>query len=504
MNIIGTLLKNALQVSQLINQSKSPRQAQIEQLKKLLSNAADTAFGKYYGFSRILESKEVMEVYKHEVPIHHYSDMSPWWHQQQKYPDITWPGMPDYYALSSGTTGKKSKKIPVTDEMLRSFRMVSLSQISSLSNFNLPPDLFTKQLLAISSSSNLSIHRNHLEGEISGINVSNVPDWFDYFYKPGGSIAQIDDWDNRLKAIVQAAPHWDIGALAGIPSWVLLVLKAIKERYQLNHIHEIWPNLKIYTTGGVAFESYKSSFDALFDQPVIYMDTYLASEGYFAFNARPDTSAMELALQHGIYFEFIPFNDQGFNKTGQLIDTPKTVTIDEVELDKEYALLISTPAGAYRYLIGDLIKFTNLTPHEIRITGRTKYFINVVGSQLSEEKLNSAVQQLSKLLDCKINEFTVAALQNSNGDYYHQWILGSEQSIDTENCTAILDQLLQEMNKNYRVARNKALKYISVLQVNKSDFYDWLETTKKKGGQIKVPKVMSEHNMKDFLRFLDV
>lgn len=503
MAIIGTLLKKAIEISQAFEDDRAPIARQKDQLRQLISSAKETAFGKYYGFSTLLEAEHLVKAFQDAVPIASYNDMKHWWEQQQKYPDITWPGSPDYFALSSGTTGKKSKRIPVTDEMLQSFRSVSMAQIGSLSKYDLPPAFFEKQLLALGSSTDLKAFRGHLEGEISGINASNAPDWADYFYKPGQDIAEIGDWDERLEAIVQEAPNWDIGALAGIPSWVLLMLKAIVEHYDLASIHEIWPDLRIYTTGGVAFEPYRESFEKLFSKPVIYMDTYLASEGYFAFCARPGTDAMQLALQHGIFYEFIPFDQDGFDETGNLLDDPKVLTIDQVEVDKDYALIVSTPAGAFRYMIGDTVKFSDLEHSEIVISGRTKYFLNVVGSQLSEEKLNQAISQLSQDLAVEINEFSVAALQDADEQYYHQWLIGSNGEFDEKKAQALLDDYLKDLNKNYRVARSKALKYIQVKQLDKSEFYEWLESKKKKGGQIKVPKVMSAEKMKDFLQYLE-
>ncbi|MCB0644554.1 MAG: GH3 auxin-responsive promoter family protein, partial [Phaeodactylibacter sp.] len=279
MVLIGELIKRAIQVTQLSFTDSSAAEQQDKQLQQLLSKASETAFGRYYGFGQILKSDDRIAAYQRQVPIFDYNNMRPWWEQQQLYPDITWPGQPDYFALSSGTTGKESKRIPVTDDMLQSFRAVSMAQVGSLNNFDLPAAFFQRQLLALGSSTDLQERKGHLEGEISGINASNAPDWFDFFYKPGKEIVGINDWDARIEAIAEAAPDWDIGALAGIPSWVLMMLQAVMERHKLSSIHDLWPGLQVYTTGGVAFEPYRESFEALFSKPVFYMDTYLASEG---------------------------------------------------------------------------------------------------------------------------------------------------------------------------------------------------------------------------------
>ncbi len=480
--------------------------AQQEQLRSLLDKAKDTSFGLYYNFRAILAADDPQQAYRERVPIHDYHQLEErWWQQQQRNPDITWPGIPKYFALSSGTTGKKSKRIPVTDDMLSTNQAVGRAQVECLANFDLPADFYEKEILMLSSSADLNERNGHLEGEISGINVSNMPGYLESYYRPGIEIAQIDDWDERLAAIIAAAPSWDIGAMAGIPSWVQIMLKSIIDHYQLKNIHEIWPNLMVYTTGGVAFEPYRKSLERLFAHPLIYMDTYLASEGFFAFNARPDTSAMRLAVEHNMYYEFIPFDETGFDETGTLLKKPHSLSFSEVEEGKDYALLITTCAGAWRYMIGDTIKFTDLSRQEIVITGRTKYFLNVVGSQLSEEKINAAIKQLCDTTDTTIKEFSVAAIRDEQGDYIHQWVLGIESGqLAEEEAAGQLDTILKSLNKNYKVARSKALKGIRVKVVPVDHIYDWLETSKKKGGQIKNPKVIKEDKMLELLEHLEL
>lgn len=504
MSIIGNVIKTAIEIkSTLTPEVKDAYEAQQAQLLQLLSKASSTSFGLFYNFDEILKSENPIETFQKNVPIHDYDLMhNDWWHQQQDKPNITWPGQPKYFALSSGTTGKESKRIPVTDEMLACFRSVGIAQVESLAKFDFPADFFEKDVLMLSSSADLERHKNHLEGEISGINTSNLPSWFNGFYKPGLEIASIADWDERVAAIAQAAPEWDIVAIAGIPSWVQMMLEQVIATHKLQNIHEIWPNLRVYASGGVAFEPYRESLERLLGHPLIYMDTYLASEGFFAFTARPDTLNMKLALRHGIFFEFIPFDERGFDETGTLLEEPQVLSIEEVELDQDYALLVSTPAGAWRYMIGDTVKFTDLESYEIRISGRTKYFLNVVGSQLSEEKINAAVQELARNWHTDINEFAVAAVKNAEGDYIHQWVLGTNAGIDPATAAPQLDEILQNLNKNYQVARNKALKGVRVLTIPSQKLYDWLALRKKKGGQIKLPKVMKTEMMEDLLDFL--
>jgi hypothetical protein len=504
MPFIGPIIKQAISIKRLISSSEmDAAKAQEEQLANLLNKAVHTAFGKYYGFKEILNASDKLSPFQEQVPIHHYDDIGKsWWAQQQKYPDITWPGRPSYFALSSGTTGKESKRIPVTEDMLASFRQVGLSQIEHLANFDLPSDFFEKDILLLSSSANLEKRKDHLEGEISGINSSNIPSWFERFYKPGMEIARMDDWEDRVSYIAKEAPNWDVGAIAGIPPWVKMMLERIIEEHQLNNIHELWPDLQLYASGGVAFAPYRDAFNELMEHPIHYTDTYLASEGFFAFTARPDTMNMQLAVNHGMFYEFIPFDDSSFDEMGNLKEEPVCLTIDQVEADKEYALLVSTPAGAWRYMIGDLIKFTDIDRYEIVLSGRTKYFLNVAGSQLSEEKINKGIGELAAKLSVNINEYAVAAVKDGDGEIYHQWVLGTKDQADEEKAVGLLDDIFKDLNKNYKVARTKALKDVQVKILHTDQIYDWLEKTKKKGGQIKMPKVMKEEKMKDLLSFI--
>lgn len=503
MAILGQIIKSAIELgSRLNNENLSPAQIQEKQLQKLLQKAKNTAFGLYYGFEQLLEEEDIIDAYKKRVPIFDYQKIhQSWWKQQQILPNISWQGKPSYFALSSGTTGKKSKRIPVTNDMLSSFRAVGVSQALSLSNFDLPTELFEKEVLLLSSSANLNEHNNgHLEGEISGINSSNLPPWFGGFYRPGKEIAMIDDWDRRVEEIAKEAPNWDIGAIAGIPSWVSMMLETIIEKHQLETIHDIWPNLTLYLSGGVAFAPYRKTFEKLTKTPLTYLDTYLASEGFFAYTARPDTMNMKLAINHDIFYEFIPFDENGFDVMGNLLEDPKVLSIDQVEENKDYAMLISTPAGTWRYMIGDTIQFTDLEAMEMRISGRTKYFLNVVGSQLSEDKMNSAIEAIEQELNIDIKEFSVAALQNEQDEFYHQWVLGTNAK-NEETIKEKLDATLKDLNKNYGVARNKSLKDVKVLTLPSELIYDWLERKKKKGGQIKMPKIMKPEMMQELLDF---
>src|SRR5690606_28533053 len=385
MAFVGSIIKGLIDLRDKIVTEPEAEEAQLEVLKKLLDKAKDTAFGKEYDFKSILEADDIPKAFAEKVPYFDYNKINEqWWSRMHNGEEnITWPGKPPYFALSSGTTGKTSKRIPVTEDMVEAIRQTGIKQVGALANFDLPSDFFEKEIMMLGSSTDLKAEGDHMEGEISGISASNIPSWFRGYYKPGVEIAQIEDWDTRVKKIAENARNWDIGALSGIPSWIELMLKEVIKYHEVTNIHEVWPNLQVYTSGGVAFEPYEKSFNALLAFPLTIIDTYLASEGFLAYQQRPETNSMKLVLDNGIYFEFVPFKAEYVNEDGSITDDAPVIPISEVKEDEDYILLISTVSGAWRYLIGDTIKFTDVERHEIRITGRTKFFLNVVGSQLS-------------------------------------------------------------------------------------------------------------------------
>ncbi|EWH14392.1 GH3 auxin-responsive promoter [Cellulophaga geojensis KL-A] len=503
MAIIGNIIKGIIHASDIISVEYNAAAEQRAVLKNLLRTAEHTKFGKHYSFTEILNSNNPEKTFSAKVPFSDYNQItSNWWQYVQKGEEnITWPNSPDYFALSSGTTGKTSKRIPVTDDMVKAIRNAGIQQVLALKNFDLPADFFEKEIMMLGSSTDLEEHNNALEGEISGISASNIPFWFQNYYKPGKEIAQIADWDKRVQRIAEKASEWDIGALSGIPSWMELMLQKVIEYNNLNNIHEIWPNLQVYTSGGVAFGPYKKSFNALLGKPITVIDTYLASEGFIAFQQRPETDAMKLVTDNGIYFEFVPFSPDYIKPDGSLVQNAPALTISEVELNQDYVLILSSVAGAWRYIIGDTIEFTDIERAEIKITGRTKFFLNTVGSQLSVNKLNDAVQHLEKHFDIEIQEYTLCA-NRINDDFYHCWYLGTNAKLSTTKLANELDDFLMNANKNYKVARSKALEGIKVSTVLPSVFHEWSGSNKKKGGQVKMERVMGQERFKDWEDFV--
>lgn len=503
MAIIGSIIKGLINLHDKVTTDPNPKEAQQRVLKTLLETAKDTAFGKYYEFDEILESTNYEVLFAKNVPYFDYHKIElEWWqklHDGQS--DVTWPGRPPYFALSSGTTGKSSKRIPVTEAMMEAIKSAGIQQVAALSNFDLPTEFFEKEIMMLGSSTDLEVDGDHQKGEISGISASNIPFWFKGYYKPGETISKIDNWDKRVQKIAENAKNWDIGALSGIPSWMELMLKKVIAYHKVETIHDIWPNLRVFTSGGVAFDPYEKSFNALLGHPITIIDTYLASEGFIAFQQRPETNAMKLVIDNGIYFEFVPFKPEYINPDGSITKDAPAFTLSDVKKGEAYILIISTAAGAWRYLIGDTIEFTDVDKYEIRITGRTKFFLNVVGSQLSVNKMNDALREIEQQFDCKIPEFTLAAVR-IKGEFYHSWYLATESKLDHDKLASALDDALKNANNNYKVARSKALKGVKVSTISPKIFQEWSAKNKKKGGQVKMEKVMDEDKFSDWEAFV--
>ncbi len=502
MPILGSIIKGLIDFRDSITTEPDALEAQEKVLRNLLKKARDTAFGQHYGFEEILESEDIRRSFSEKLPYFDYNRINEeWWgkyHQGEE--NVTGPGKPPYFALSSGTTGKESKKIPVTDDMVEAIRQTGIKQVGSLANYDLPSDFFEKEIMMLGSSTGLEEIEDHQEGEISGISASNIPFWFRNFYKPGAEIAQIEDWDEKVQKIAEEAKNWDIGAITGIPSWTELMIKKILEHHKVDNIHQIWPNLMVYSSGGVAFGTYEKSFNELLAHPVIVIDTYLASEGFLAFQSRPETSAMKLVLDNGIYFEFVPFKPEYINEDGSLKPEAPCIPLEQVQENEEYVLIISTVAGAWRYIIGDTIKFTDVDRKEIEITGRTKFFLNVVGEQLSVNKMTEAVQELEEKFNIKVPEFTISVIRKEDS-FYHKWYLGTEGEAENKKLAEGLDEILKG-NRSYRSARGKALKGVEVVSIPPDIFYEWNAKNKKKGGQVKMEKVMRPEKFEEWEDFV--
>jgi len=494
MPILGSVIKRAIELRSkmpAIFQTRNADRAQKKELKKLLRKASSTAFGEYYGFYGILKSSDPIARFKETVPIHDYNTIfRDWWYRTLNgEPYVCWPGKVKYFALSSGTSGASSKQIPVTGTMLRAIKKTSVKQIFSLARYNFPKSFYEKGILMLGGSTHLQYNGTYFEGDLSGITTKNIPFWFQHFYKPGKRISKERDWPTKLNEIVAKAKDWDIGVIAGVPAWWQILLEKIIDHYQLKHIHEIWPNLSIFVHGGVSFGPYVRGFEKLLGKPLTYIETYLASEGFIAFQSRPDTEGMQLSLDNGLFFEFIPFDSDHFDAQGNLREGVTTLSISEVGEGKEYALLISSCAGAWRYIIGDVIKFTDLKRNEVVITGRTTHFLNLCGEHMSVENMNMAVKMAEDQLNIEIREFTVAGVDHGSM-FAHKWFIGTDNKVEPEVLKTKIDENLKILNDDYRVERIAAIKDVIVQVLPSKVFYDWMRMKGKEGAQNKFPRVL--------------
>jgi GH3 auxin-responsive promoter len=509
MAILGTLLKKGIKLRENLEQEyTSPFELQKKELKELMITASQTEFGKYYDFQRILEQfrrghKDFYSAYKASVPIHDYNRIyKDWWQLALRgAKNICWPGRVKYFALSSGTSEASSKHIPVTKEMTKAIQRTSVRQIISLSKYDLPPEVFESGILMIGGSTHLNKKGSFFEGDLSGIQAARLPFWFQHFYKPGKKIASNRNWENKLDEIVKNAKGWDIGIVVGVPAWIQILLERIIEHYGVNHIHEIWPNLLIYVHGGVSMDPYRKGFEKLLSRPIYYIETYLASEGFIAYQALPKRKSMRLVLNNGIFYEFIPFDEKNFLPSGEIKPDAETLLIDEVEEGKEYALLLSSCAGAWRYLIGDVIKFVSIEESEIIITGRTKHFLSLCGEHLSVDNMNKAIELVSNELNITIPEFAVAGIPHQTL-FAHRWFIGTDDEADAAKLKERIDHHLKVLNDDYAVERSAALRdvFVDVLPLKK--FYDWMESKGKVGGQNKFPRVMKNAQLEEWIKFI--
>jgi hypothetical protein len=486
-------------------QTNSPKRQQIKVLRKLLKKARFTEFGQHFRFDEILLAKHPGKAFQRSVEVYDYSKIhSQWWHKTlQGYSDVCWPGKIKYYALSSGTSEASSKFIPVTNDLLRGNRIVMIKQLLSLRTYHdLPVKSIGKGWLMIGGSTDLQKGPGYYSGDLSGITAKKVPFWFTPFYKPGKKIAKTKEWDKKISLVVEEAKNWDIGFVVGVPAWIQLCMEKIIERHGLNSIHDIWPDLAFFVHGGVSFEPYKKGFEKLLGKPLIYIETYLASEGFLAYQDRQNVTGMKLVLNEHIFFEFVPFDEKNFDGDGNIVNDPEALMIHEVEEGKDYALLISTSAGAWRYLIGDTIRFTDKERCEIIITGRTKHYLSLVGEHLSVENMNRAIQMVSDQLNISIPEFTVAGVPH--GLFFaHHWFLACDDHADPVIVRSRLDESLKKLNDDYAVERASALKEVIVTVLRESDFLSFMEQKGKLGGQHKFPRVMKGKMLEEWLAFVE-
>lgn len=482
-----------------------PRRQQIRVLKKLLKKARFTEFGQRYRFDEILLHRHPGKKFQELVPVHDYNKIyDEWWVKTlDGVPDVAWPGKIKYYALSSGTSEAASKYIPVTRDMLRSNTVNYFRQLISLMRYEeANKKAMTKGFLMLGGATDLKKGKaGWYAGDLSGILARKRPFWFQTFYKPGGRIAAMSDWNQKLNEIVEHAKEWDIGYIVGVPAWCQMCMEMVIEHYQVKNIHEIWPNFSFFVHGGVAFEPYKKGFEKLLGKPIVYIENYLSSEGFIGYKTREQARGMQLILNNNIFFEFVPFDDKNFDADGHIVPNPEALMIHEVEEGREYALLMSTNSGAWRYLIGDTVKFVDLAHSELVITGRTKHFLSLTGEHLSVDNMNKAIEKVSEEFNISVPEYTVVGFPYQNY-FAHRWYIGTNDTVDAEAVRRRIDEHLRALNDDYATERDSALKEVFLEVLPEERFLAFMEQKGKLGSQHKFPRVMKGKMLDDWQRFL--
>jgi hypothetical protein len=502
MPIIGKLIQRSTAISFKRISRKSPDyKQQLEALRQNIEVAKKTKFGLAHHFTSLLQRTDFVSRYQQQVPITEYDTYYTEWLEAAIIgaKDHIWPGRIKYYALSSGTTGAPSKRIPVTTEMIRSFQRVSLRQFSVLHELNLSDSFYGSKVLAVGGSTKLKKVGTHFEGDLSGILKKHTSLIAAPFAKPNKKITHLKDWKAKLPLMVEQAPKWNIGIMAGIPSWCVLLLEEIVRHYQLKNIHEIWPNFKVYVHGGVYMDPFVERLKKVCGEPVILLDTYLASEGYFGYQISPKRKGMKLLLNNSIFFEFIPFNATYFTESGELKNKHLAYTISEVKPNVDYAMVISTNAGLWRYMLGDLVRFVDTSTQEIIISGRIKQYLSICGEHLTLDNINQAMVQVSNAHGLSFSEYTIFADESS---YQHCWFIGCDDVEASSTIISEIDEKLQVVNDDYAYVRKHNMPAPSLKILPTKVFYDYLESINKLGAQNKIPRVMNKNQAAQWTQFL--
>lgn len=474
---------------------KYPNDVQKELLYNLIEFAQDTEIGKKYDFASIKFYKDFAK----NVPIQQYESIEPLIERSRKgEQNIFWPTHIRWFAKSSGTTNSKSKFIPVSYEALEDCHFNAGKDMLCLYfNNNEDAQLFTGKGLRLGGSSAVYQDNNSYFGDLSAIIIENLPFWADYSSAPKQETALMSEWESKIKAIIDETIHEDITSLVGVPSWMLMLLNKVLEKTGKNNILEVWPNLEVYFHGGVNFNPYREQFKQLIPKKNFkYYEIYNASEGFFAIQDVNNSLDLLLMLDYGIFYEFIPMDK--FNGENSI-----AIPLSKVELHKNYAMVITTNGGLWRYLIGDTVEFTSLSPYRIRITGRTKHFINVFGEELMVENVEKAMQHACLLTGALVIDYTVAPIfMNIDSKGGHEWMIEfKKQPENIEYFTELLDNALKSVNSDYEAKRYRNLT-LAMPKINVAKpglFYNWLKKRGKLGGQHKVPRLS---NTRDFIEEL--
>lgn len=473
---------------------KYPIEVQAEVLRKLLSSAKNTEWGKKYDY----ESIKTAQDYRERVPVSTYEQLQPYIERVMRgEQQILWPSEVRWFAKSSGTTNDRSKFIPVTEEALEDCHFKGTKDLLSIyCNLNPDTQMFSGKGLTIGGSHQINqLNGDSYYGDLSAVLMQNIPFWAEFIRTPELSVALLEHWEDKVVKIGQETLNQNVTNLAGVPTWLIVLFKWMLEHTGKSNMLEIWPNLEVYFHGGVSFTPYREQFKELIpSNKMWYMETYNASEGFFGITDQPNSSEMLLMLDYGIYFEFMEPADVGQ-------EFPKTYTLEEVEVNRSYAVIISTNAGLWRYLIGDTIRFTCLNPYRFLISGRTKHFINAFGEELIIENAEGALQIACLATGATIRDYTAGPVfLTSDRKGGHEWLIEFEHKpSDQALFNELLDQKLRELNSDYDAKRQKDLALVAPLVHVMPDgtFYNWMKMRGKLGGQNKVPRLANDRKFVD-------
>lgn len=473
---------------------KYPYDVQDEWFQNLISEAQYTEWGKRYGYASIYTQDQ----FKDRVPIQTYDSLKPYIERMMNgEQNILWPSEIKWFAKSSGTTNDRSKFIPVSEEALEECHFKGGKDLLSMYCDNRPDTkIFTGKCLVLGGSHQINqLNTDSWYGDLSAVLIKNLPFWAEFYRTPDMSIALMDNFEEKVEKMARATIDVNVTNISGVPTWNLVLAKRVLEITGKPNLLEVWPNLEFYFHGAVNFNPYREQFRKLIpSDDMYYMETYNASEGFFGIQDQPDSEDMLLMLDYGIYYEFLPMEHINAGH-------PKTLGLDEVELNKNYAIIISTNAGLWRYMIGDTVRFTSLSPHRIRITGRTKHFINAFGEELIIDNAEKALSEACSHTHAVIRDYTACPIyfQGTNAGG-HEWIIEFEKEPDDiEKFTDILDNTLKEINSDYDAKRfrDMALKRPLVHVAGDGLFYRWMKSRGKLGGQHKVPRLANDRTYVD-------
>ncbi len=473
--------------------------AQREVLQDLVTSAQYTEFGRKYNFSELFN----IRAFKEAVPIHEYNDLKPYIERMMTgEQNILWNTPVYWFAKSSGTTSDKSKFIPISDESLQDSHFKAAKDVLTM-YYQCHPDseLLTGKGLVIGGSHSVNPMNNEAQyGDLSAVLLQNTPFWGHWIRTPDLSIALMDEWESKIEKLAESTIKENVTSISGVPTWTLILFKRILEMTGKKTIAEVWPSLELYMHGGVSFIPYKEQFQKIIGKKINYLDLYNASEGFFAAQDMPDQEGMLLFVDHGIFMEFMPVSEYGKKD-------PQTIGLQDVELGKNYALVISTNCGLWRYLLGDTIQFTSLKPFRIKVSGRLKHYMNAFGEEVIVDNSDQAITIACEKTGAVVNDYTAAPVyfsDTSNGA--HEWLIEFDKEPKSlEAFTIELDSALKNINSDYEAKRHKsiALRLPVVHALKKGTFAEWLRKKGKLGGQHKVPRLSNERKFLEEILFLD-